>query len=170
MAEVFNATLAALVGAAVPIAFSTIREYLANRRWTDLEGNWYSHSTGNEAEHSDRVEVKRTLTGIAIRNLDIPSGYQYEGTARVLEGRYVLGSWKSTRRCATGGGPFMFTISPQGDYMYGFYGGYADNDVYTLRAWCLGQTEDALEAAKLQLHKATILQKADQPAVEPEVP
>ncbi|MEO1376964.1 MAG: hypothetical protein AAFW70_22255 [Cyanobacteria bacterium J06635_10] len=164
MDDVIIAVVAAVAGVIATALIQLLSDSWSNRENYNLGGQWHSSSCSSADPSKvimDRVELKKTPTGIKISNLDDPDGISYVGTAKVFRGRYLIGQWKSIQRGATNSGPFFFTISPKGDMMYGYFGEqrYSGESVHL--GWCLGRTKKALNKAVVLLEDSTITQGRD---------
>ena len=153
MTEAIFAIISAVAGATATYFIPLIHKSLGSKRRNDLSGEWMSLSFSSEEEGwlPDRIQLDTTLISIKLKNLDKPCGYEYEGRASVFDDRYLNGEWWSTRTGATNSGPFSFAIAPQGNYLFGFYGGSERDGAYKWSIWLLGRDEGSLAEAKKRM-------------------
>jgi len=153
--EFFLSIIAVAFGVFLTQLVNIVKSLVRNRTRYSLEGEWYSWSVSTDEDNTgsqDKIRIKKTLNGIKLSNFDHVK-YKYIGTGHVYEGCHISGYWKSTVPGATNSGPFLFTVSPQGNFMYGFYGNLTDEREYYLLGWCLGRKPEDIEKAKSMLSK-----------------
>jgi hypothetical protein len=142
------ALTSAAFGSLVNYVIQQLDRLARNRERLGVVGEWLSISSSRHPMEDvpDRIDIAVTWRGITLKNKGNPHGFSYEGVAELIDRRYLVGSWRSTRAGATARGGFVFTISPQGDAMSGVFTGHDDQGEY-LMGWCLGRDEKSLRRA-----------------------
>ena len=150
MTEVIVAIIAAIASGLATYYIPLIHNTLTNGQTNSLNGEWLSLSYANESEGwvADRIEITTSVLSVTMKNKDKPYGYEYVARGYLLNNRYFNGKWCSTRQGSSNTGPFSFFISPQGQYLFGFYGGAEKDGSFRWAAWCLGRDQDSLDEAK----------------------
>jgi hypothetical protein len=82
----------------------------------------------------------------------------------VVDDRQILGKWKSREESNNMAGAFMLTVSPRGDYMYGYFTSPDVGGATVYATWVLAKTdadeakiEKRLASARKRLKQATVL-------------
>ena len=141
-----------IIGAFLGYFIPLILQYSVNKQREGMKGKWlsYGHTGSNKALWiEDEVEISLTLFGIILKNKNLQ--FKYRAKGQLIDSRQLSGTWYSERLGAYDSGPFMFVISPQGNYMYGVYVGRNENGTNLFLGWCLGRDKDSLESAKISL-------------------
>lgn len=141
-----------LIGALFGYFIPLVSQYKVNKQREGLKGKWlsYGHSGSDKVTWiEDEVDINLSLFGIILKNKNIQ--FKYKAKGQLIDSRQLSGTWFSERLGAYDSGPFMFVISPQGNYMYGVYVGRNENGSNLFLGWCLGRDQDSLESAKVSL-------------------
>lgn len=153
MTQIVVAVICAVLSAVATYYTPLLLSAIQSEHRKHLSGDWLSTSYASTEKGwvKDTIEITISPISITLQNRQKPHGFDYEGTAKFVGNRHLVGDWKSKRQGATNSGPFSMTIEPQGRYFFGFYGGRDDDGSYRWHGWCLARNEKDLEIAKLRL-------------------
>jgi hypothetical protein len=154
-----------LVGAVISILLTALVTSIADRRHYDrrkiYSSNWISTWQISPDIKPDwaieRVEIKHNWrsTGkfrgrLALKCFENSHKCEWTGYADVIGNRDIIGEWRSTKPGSHASGVFAFTISPRGDFMYGYgigEGESAGNKII-VGAWVLARRQQDIQRAK----------------------
>lgn len=169
--------------AAVRGLCGVIGRAIRNPRHRELAGEWESRYRFAYDEREEMLKEK-VLIGpsrgkVCIESKENPKNDHYTAFGKLVMGKHLTGEWESVRPTASSGGPFMLTLHPLGNLMYGYFVA-PDDDYGILHAtWVLakkggGDAEDErLIALGEKLLRDTSLfahRPHELPAPEPEPP
>lgn len=156
---VFKWTSVALLSAAAPYLIERVYSQVKYRHGR-ATGEWLSQYEGIDEEPitwiTERVTISVVHGRLVLKNSQSSHSYYYRGKGEILKEGYLIGSWKSTARDATAGGCFIFTIEPQGRYMWGYWVGPKRDGSRRYGKWAVARDEDGLKNAKGMLDEQRI--------------
>ena len=83
------------------------------------------------------------------------AGYEWKGTGRIIDDRYISGQWKSLKPGSQSGGLFVLVMGFEGGgYMVGFFFGEEKPGTKVTSGFVLGRTNQDVENAKSRLRTA----------------
>jgi hypothetical protein len=119
-----------------------------SKRFPNLCGKWKSiypmPFEENSPQAEEIVEICAYREGISIITLENTRQDFYQATGRIVEGK-IIGDWRSRREDNDSYGVFMLTVSPDGNYMYGYFTGPDERGGITYAYWILARTKETDE-------------------------
>jgi hypothetical protein len=162
--------------AAVRGSCGVISRAIRRPQFWQLAGEWascYRFAYDDEEGMLDEEVVIRPACGkVCIESKSNKKGDNYIAYGKLVMGKHLTGEWESVRPTASSGGPFMLTLHPLGNLMYGYFIA-PDDDFRILHAtWVLakkaGATDD--EVKRLLLKGERILRETSKFAQPPAAP
>ncbi|HBA40016.1 MAG TPA: hypothetical protein DCZ05_09810 [Deltaproteobacteria bacterium] len=153
-----------LVGAVVGAAISILVPiWLSYRRYDaapDITGTWLGayQAAALPGHPWIREDTKIWRQGGKFRfaGYNNPQHDEIEGDADLFGLDHLIGRWRQLDKRGPNHGVFMFTISPTGRLMYGFWVGVTETGEKRFGAWVLARDEQDIEQGKNLLHHVTI--------------
>jgi hypothetical protein len=155
--------------AAVREAVIAIGDKIKDCRFPHLLGDWKSEYPMTFEDGSPMVteilSVRSSGDCLYFTTKESSHDDFYAGSGRVALERQILGKWKSREGSNNMEGIFMLTVSPSGDFMYGYFTSPDVGGGTVYATWALAKTTDADEAriekrlasARKRLKLATVL-------------
>lgn len=154
---------------AVRKAVTAIRERIRSCRYPHLLGDWKSEYLATFDDDSplvrETLSIRSSGDCLYFATKESSGDDFYTVSGRMALERQILGKWKSRAGTNDMDGIFMLTVSPSGDYMYGYFTSPDVNGGIVYATWVLAKTKDADEAkiekrlasARKRLKQATVL-------------
>lgn len=154
--------LGATIGAILSlIAYIAYEHALLLRKPSEFFGKWQSSWQPTITPSWDWVNeelvIKRRFGKIFLQNYNNSGGYHWRGRARIVENKFLIGEWKSTKHGAQMEGTFTLAIGYEGGYMCGFFFAPDTPTQKIVSAFVLGRTLKDIEDGKQKLMKAKIV-------------
>lgn len=92
-----------------------------------------------------------------MRNCNNQAEDNYIVHADIIQRMYIVGRWTSLKAGANAFGAIVLTVSPLGDFMYGFFTGLGDTGERTYCGWVLTRNVSDLDKALKLLETATFV-------------
>jgi len=155
--------------AAVREAVIAIGDRINDSRFPHLLGDWKSEYPMTFEDGSPMVTETLSIrsSGDCLYFATQASSHDdfYTGWGRVALDRQILGKWKSRAGSNDMEGIFMLTVSPSGDYMYGYFTSPDVGGATVYATWSLAKMigadeakiEKRLASARKRLKQATVL-------------
>ena len=155
--------------AAVREAVIAIGDRIKDSRFPHLLGDWKSEYPLTFEDGSPMVtemlSIRTSGDCLYFATKDSSHGDFYTGWGRVALDRQIIGKWKSRAGTNDMQGLFMLTVSPSGDYMYGYFTSPDTGGATVFATWVLAKTaevdeakiEKRLASARKRLKQATVL-------------
>jgi Predicted nucleotide-binding protein containing TIR-like domain len=155
--------------AAVRKAVIAIGDRIKDCRFPHLLGDWKSEFPLTFEDGTpivtDTLSIRSSGDCLYYATKDSAQSDFYRGWGRVALDRQILGKWKSQEESNDMEGLFMLTISPSGDYMYGYFTSPDEGGGTVFATWILAKitgadeakVEKRLASARKRLKHATIL-------------
>jgi predicted nucleotide-binding protein len=160
--------------AAVREACRLISDEIGAKRFPHLIGEWKSvypmtFEEGNPPSH-EVVEIKVCRDGLSITSKDSLKNDHYKAFGRVPQERQIIGEWKSDEGQSDTCGVFMLNVSPNANYMYGYFTSPDERGGIAYASWILAKMAGADEAKiNERLKKAEDRLKEDTVGIPPTV-
>lgn len=149
--------LSALLGAVFSLVLPLIFDHVRLKRGPDFAGEWLSRwepkSPGRPVWVREHMNITIRFGRLKFENHNNECSYSYEGAARLVERRHLVGTWHSRRPGAYSSGAFLLTIAPQGGCMFGQIVGPNDEGVMEAGRFVLGRTPQDVEQGKRLLEE-----------------
>lgn len=154
---------------AVRKAVSAISNRIKDSRFPHLLGDWRSEYPMTFEDGSPMVSEMLSIRSsgdcLYFSTKDSSHGDFYTCWGRVALDRQILGKWKSRAGSNDMEGIFILTVSPSGDYMYGYFTSPDVGGATVYATWIVAKTAGADEAkiekrlasARRRLKQATVL-------------
>lgn len=129
--------------AAVRGSCGMIGRAIRKPRYWELAGEWESRYRfaydAEEAMLKEVVQIGPARGKVRIESKENPKNDHYVAYGRVVMDKHLTGEWESVRPTASSGGPFMLTLHPLGNLMYGYF--VAPDDDYAIlhATWVLAK-------------------------------
>jgi hypothetical protein len=136
--------------------------WLDNRSYRlklDIRGDWHSSWTDPSSQktwtqETCTITIKRGK--LVLRGRNNSAGYEWEGEARRHDsGRFIYGTWRSTRPGSNSTGVVMFMVLPQGDLIVGQTFGPDKQGNFRRSEWVMARDKIALNTAREWLKKSS---------------
>lgn len=159
--------------AAVREAVVAIGDRIKDSRFPHLLGDWKSEYPMTFEEGSplvtETLSIRTSGDCLYFSTKDSSHEDFYTGWGRIVLDRQILGKWKSRAESNDMEGMFMLTVSPSGDYMYGYFTSPDEGGATVYATWSLAKIAGAdearierrLESARKRLKHATVLGPTD---------
>lgn len=159
--------------AAVREAVVAIGDRIKDSRFPHLLGDWKSEYPMTFEEGSplvtETLSIRTSGDCLYFSTKDSSHEDFYTGWGRIVLDRQILGKWKSRVESNDMEGMFMLTVSPSGDYMYGYFTSPDEGGATVYATWSLAKIAGAdearierrLESARKRLKHATVLGPTD---------
>lgn len=154
--------------AAVRKACRLISDTITASRFPHLVGEWQSiypmtFEEGNPLS-DEIVEIRPCRDGVSINSKVSPKDDYYTAFGRLPQERRIIGEWKSRADDSDTCGVFLLTVSPNANYIYGYFTSPDELGGTTFASWILvkktGEDEtkisERLKKAQNLLAKTTI--------------
>ena len=136
--------------AAVRRACRLISDKIRESRFPHLVGSWRSiypmTFEGGAPLCEEEVEISASRNGVSITTTSLKAVDYSTAFGRLLRDRQVIGEWKSRADMSDSGGVFVLNVSPNAQYMYGYYTSPDEAGRIVYAAWILAKTSGADEA------------------------
>ena len=144
----------ATIGAALSLVFYIIYEGAKQLRTpARLFRVW--HSTWQPTVETgwdwvtEELEMRRSIRGIRLENHHNSGGFEWQGTARLVDNTYLLGEWRSTKPGSNAEGVFALTFATDGNCLLGYFLSRDLDRGKIASGFVLGRTEhDMIEGRK----------------------
>lgn len=140
---------------AVRKACRLIGDVIKEARYPHLLGEWASiYPMTAEAGMplcEEVVEIRPSRDGISIVSKTSSGNDFYTAFGRVPQERQIIGEWKSRAQDMDTSGTFILTVSPNAQYIYGYFTSPDEQGGVTYAAWVLAKrgAADESDAAKV---------------------
>jgi hypothetical protein len=142
---------------AVRKACRLIGDVVKESRYPHLVGEWQSiypmtFEAGNPL-CEEVVEIRPARDGISIVSKLSNQNDFYTAFGRLPQERQIIGEWKSRAEDSDTSGTFILTVSPNGQYMYGYFTSPDEQGGVTYASWVLAKkagADDAKVAERLK--------------------
>jgi hypothetical protein len=143
----------AILGAVVGYIIQLDHEYIGQLRApTGLFDEWHSswQPTGilDCSWVTEKLVIKRTILGIRLVNECNTGGYEWEAKAKLIQNKYLIGEWKSTKPGSTAEGIFALVFSIDGSYLSGVFIGPDSGRGKIASGFVLGRTYKDMDRAR----------------------
>jgi len=122
---------------------------------SNLSGNWKAKWQPQSKDFEDWVtedmNIRYRLDVLIFVNSNNSKGYEYKCKGKMLRNNYILGEWASTKHGATAAGGFILTLSPQGNFIYGYMTGPNNQGIIKSSKFILGRTDEDVVLGEKQL-------------------
>jgi hypothetical protein len=154
---------------AVRKAVTAISNRIKDSRFPHLLGDWRSEYPMTFEDGSPMVSEMLSIRSsgdcLYFATKDSSQGDFYTCWGRVVIDRQILGKWKSRAGSNDMEGIFMLTVSPSGEYMYGYFTSPDVGGATVYATWVCAKTvgadeakiEKRLASARKRLKQATVL-------------
>jgi len=136
--------------AAVRRACRLITDKIRESRFPHLVGRWKSIYPMTSEEGSplceETVEICPCRNGVSIITVESEHGDDYTAWGRLPRERQIIGEWQSKVDLSDTGGVFVLNVSPNANYMYGYFTSPDETGGVTYAGWTLVKIADADEA------------------------
>jgi hypothetical protein len=155
----------ALVGALLSLVVYVGYEHLSLlwlRRPKDLFVDWHSswQPTFDSGWHwvTERLKISRRFGRIVLENRDNSANYQWKGIGKIVDGRFLVGQWKSVKPGSQSAGMFLLAVGVDGNFMFGyFFGPGVPAGAKLNSGFVLGRKPEDVDEARENLRKTQIV-------------
>jgi hypothetical protein len=135
---------------AVRRACRRISDAIRQPRFAHLVGEWESRypmtfETGSPV-CEEVVEIRPARDGISIASKTSKQNDHYTAFGRLPEERQIIGSWQAHAEHSDTSGTFLLNVSPNGQYMYGYFTSPDEQGGVTFASWVLARKAGADDA------------------------
>ena len=135
--------------AAVRKAARLISERIVELRYPHLVGLWKSLYPMTFEEGSpiceEEVEISACGNGVSIISTNNLRNDHYTALGRLPQDRQIIGEWKSRVELCDTSGVFVLNVSPNANYMYGYFTSPDETGGVAYAGWILAKTVGADE-------------------------
>lgn len=149
--------LGALLGAIFSLVLPQVVDHIRLKKRPAFAGEWLStwepKSAGRPSWVNEKMRVTIEFGRLRFSNSENECSYSYEGTARLIKNRHLVGTWRSLKPGAYSSGAFLLTVAPQGHYLFGQIVGPNDEGVMEAGRYVLGRSPQDVEEGKRMLDR-----------------
>jgi len=149
----------AIIGAFFSFVLPIVWDWIKLRRspLRPATGVWISkYQTGLTTKNwkDEVIEISYKFGQLKLKSIKNELGHQWEGKAKVVDNRLLVGELRSVKLGARTLTSFILVIHQQGDYLYGRWIKTSTKNIVITGRWVLGRTEADVEMAKNQTETA----------------
>ena len=149
--------LGAILGAVFSYLLQLMIDQLKYARLTKFSGLWLSTWQPNTDQTGiwvrEKLKIQVRLGKVKITSIDNDAGYQWKGSADIIDKKYLIGRWYSVKPGAHASGTLVLAMSPEGNFMFGCFMGPTIYGQETMGPFALGRNENDLKDAIQLLYK-----------------
>jgi hypothetical protein len=100
---------------------------------------------------TERLKIGKRFGRVVLESRENSEGYEWRGTARILDDRFIVGEWKSVKPGSQASGAFVLVMGLEGQYMIGLFLGPEAPGLKVASGFVLGRKPDDIDTAKNRL-------------------
>ncbi len=149
---IYGAILGTILSLFIPLIWDWIK--LARSPLRPTQGKWFSKYQTNSTSQdwaNEEVEISYSFGRIKMKSIRNQLGHQWEGKAKIVDQRYLVGDLYSVKPGARTLTSFILVIDQQGGSLYGRWIKPSTKNIVITGRWVLGKKETDVEVARKRI-------------------